>query len=235
MMTRLAGIFFIAVFTSIALGNGSSLNSNPDAIAGFTGSVAFRESSLKYAGDANCDGKVDVSDLGILASNYGKAQGAFQHTGDYNSDGKVDVSDLGILASNYGKVGQTLDVKVDYAVFEPGKFSNNTDYVYAYQIQNPNSLDAQMSQSDGSMTFVTEDYVKQQLSQGLSSNGILLVSSKFAPEFQQFTINKNGLSASGDLVFASSGGLPMALVPVPMSVLLGFMGLGLVDRLKRRA
>jgi len=53
-------------------------------------------------GDANCDGVVDVGDLGILAGNYGMESGATWATGDFNNDGAVDVGDLGILAGNYG-------------------------------------------------------------------------------------------------------------------------------------
>jgi hypothetical protein len=57
-------------------------------------------------GDANRDSKVDVSDLGILAANYGQvitaSTGDSWAYGDFNADGKVDVSDLGILAANYG-------------------------------------------------------------------------------------------------------------------------------------
>jgi hypothetical protein len=66
------------------------------------------------AGDANKDGKVDVSDLGILAANYGITSGAAWETGDFNHDNKVDVSDLGILAANYGTgVGAALDFNAD--------------------------------------------------------------------------------------------------------------------------
>jgi uncharacterized protein (DUF2141 family) len=59
---------------------------------------------------------VDVSDLGILAANYGMTSGATLDKGDFNGDGKVDVSDLGILAANYGtgtNVGA--DFNADYA------------------------------------------------------------------------------------------------------------------------
>jgi hypothetical protein len=66
-------------------------------------------------GDANCDGKVDVGDLGILASNYGQ-QGKTWNKGDFNGDRLVDVGDLGILAASYGwSTNQTLDFKADYA------------------------------------------------------------------------------------------------------------------------
>jgi hypothetical protein len=67
-------------------------------------------------GDANKDGKVDVSDLGILAANYGVTSGATWSTGDFNGDGKVDVSDLGILAANYGTgTGTALSFNTDAA------------------------------------------------------------------------------------------------------------------------
>jgi hypothetical protein len=52
-------------------------------------------------GDANLDGKVDVTDLGTLATNYGKNVSSYA-LGDFNGDGKVDVTDLGLLATNYG-------------------------------------------------------------------------------------------------------------------------------------
>jgi autotransporter-associated beta strand protein len=55
-----------------------------------------------YYGDSNLDRKVDVTDLGTLATNYGKTvpNGILQ--GDFNGDGKVDVTDLGMLATDYG-------------------------------------------------------------------------------------------------------------------------------------
>ncbi len=55
-------------------------------------------------GDANGDGYVNVSDLGILATNYGVGSGLGWEQGDFTGDGVVDVSDLGILATAYGTV-----------------------------------------------------------------------------------------------------------------------------------
>jgi len=46
--------------------------------------------------DINSDGKVDVTDLGILLSGWGGSGSA-----DINNDGKVDVVDLGILLSGW--------------------------------------------------------------------------------------------------------------------------------------
>ena len=63
--------------------------------------VAIDENAFT-PGDFNTDGAVDVSDLGILATNYGTTSGMTWGDGDANGDGAVDVSDLGILATNYG-------------------------------------------------------------------------------------------------------------------------------------
>jgi hypothetical protein len=57
---------------------------------------------------------VDVSDLGILAANYGMTAGATWDKGDFNGDHAVDVSDLGILAANYGSgTGTAMDFNAD--------------------------------------------------------------------------------------------------------------------------
>ena len=52
-------------------------------------------------GDANLDGRVDVSDLAILAANYRKQVTGGWSMGDFNDDGVVDVKDLALLAANY--------------------------------------------------------------------------------------------------------------------------------------
>ena len=60
--------------------------------------IAVRALSLP-SGDANLDGQVDVSDLGLLATNW---QTSSDWTGgDFDFSGFVDISDLGILASNW--------------------------------------------------------------------------------------------------------------------------------------
>jgi hypothetical protein len=53
-------------------------------------------------GDTNLDGKVDVGDLGALATNYGVTGTEVWAQGDFTNDGAVDVGDLGALATNYG-------------------------------------------------------------------------------------------------------------------------------------
>jgi len=66
------------------------------------GSTAFYYLFVPITGDANLDGRVDVVDLGILATNYGRTASTTWAMGDFNNDGKVDVLDLGLLATNYG-------------------------------------------------------------------------------------------------------------------------------------
>lgn len=51
--------------------------------------------------DVNGDGLVNITDLSILASNYGKSGQSFAQ-GDLNGDGSVTVIDLSILASAWG-------------------------------------------------------------------------------------------------------------------------------------
>jgi hypothetical protein len=75
-----------------------------------------------YQGDANLDRKVDVTDLGVLATNYGHAVSNGVLQGDFNNDGKVDVTDLGILATNYG-LGTTGKGFSTGAVPEPGSLA----------------------------------------------------------------------------------------------------------------
>ena len=68
------------------------------------------------AGDANGDGKVDGSDVTILAGNWQKGVNdglvASWEEGDFNGDGKVDGSDVTILAGNwqYGVEAATASV-----------------------------------------------------------------------------------------------------------------------------
>tara|TARA_Y100000588_G_scaffold140727_1_gene154669 strand:+ start:20 stop:1264 length:1245 start_codon:yes stop_codon:yes gene_type:complete len=51
-------------------------------------------------GDFNCDGVVDVADLGIIGANFNDG-GVTYADGDANLDGIVDVSDLGIVGANW--------------------------------------------------------------------------------------------------------------------------------------
>jgi len=56
-------------------------------------------------GDANNDGVVDSTDLGILGGSWGSATGdpKYDPCADFNSDGVIDSTDLGILGLNWGR------------------------------------------------------------------------------------------------------------------------------------
>jgi hypothetical protein len=58
--------------------------------------------TLVISGDANLNGTVNVSDLSLLAANYGMTSGATWAMGDFTGEGAVNVSDLSLLAANYG-------------------------------------------------------------------------------------------------------------------------------------
>jgi hypothetical protein len=54
-------------------------------------------------GDINTDNKVNISDLAIMAANWGKLSGGTYVEGDINSDTKINVQDLAVLANNWEK------------------------------------------------------------------------------------------------------------------------------------
>jgi hypothetical protein len=96
----------LAHSSSIAdgVGFGPALNlftSFPATFAGIT-NIDAGSMLLRYTlnGDANLDQQVDVSDLGILATNW-QSTGRNFTQGDFNYDGIVDVTDLGNLATNW--------------------------------------------------------------------------------------------------------------------------------------
>ncbi|MBN2295239.1 MAG: hypothetical protein JXM70_22605 [Pirellulales bacterium] len=77
------------------------LNGNQKAYAAWALWTEIAESIPYTPGDANRDGTVDVSDLGVLASHYGTGSGAEWGDGDFTGEGCVDVCDLGLLAAHY--------------------------------------------------------------------------------------------------------------------------------------
>jgi autotransporter-associated beta strand protein len=92
-------------------------------LANFAGQQVDSTSILvkyTYLGDADIDGAVDVSDLGVLATNWQSS--ADWSGGDFNYDGFVDVTDLGLLATNWqAGVGNPLGaVSLDQALASLG-------------------------------------------------------------------------------------------------------------------
>src|SRR5204863_2839268 len=57
-----------------------------------------------YGGDANLDGKIDISDYGRIDFNIPLGVNGW-YNGDYNYDGKIDMSDYGIIDFNIGIQG----------------------------------------------------------------------------------------------------------------------------------
>jgi hypothetical protein len=57
------------------------------------------------AGDLNGDGEVNIDDLFLVTSNFGKTtpDGGFDTRADENSDGMVNIDDLTVVTSNFGK------------------------------------------------------------------------------------------------------------------------------------
>lgn len=62
--------------------------------------------TLPVVADANRDGKVDLSDFGLLKLDFGKL-GTGQRS-DFNVDYRVDLSDFGLLKANFGQGGALL-------------------------------------------------------------------------------------------------------------------------------
>jgi hypothetical protein len=54
-------------------------------------------------GDANRDGRVDINDLTVVLSNFGRTTGMSWSTGDFTGDGTIDVNDLTIVLANFGE------------------------------------------------------------------------------------------------------------------------------------
>jgi hypothetical protein len=83
---------------------------------GPAGQSVSRDTTLAVAppGDANCDGVVDATDLGILAAHWGRHVHADDVvSGDLDGDGTVDVGDLARLAAHYGQAYAPPPVDLD--------------------------------------------------------------------------------------------------------------------------
>jgi uncharacterized protein (DUF2141 family) len=61
--------------------------------------------TVRFMGDINGDGKVDVRDINIAAKAYGTVPGSpnWNPDADVNGDDKVDIRDLALMAKNYGQ------------------------------------------------------------------------------------------------------------------------------------
>jgi hypothetical protein len=61
--------------------------------------------TVRFMGDINGDGKVDIIDIHIAALAYGSRPGMpnWNPDADINGDGKIDIRDIALIAKNYGQ------------------------------------------------------------------------------------------------------------------------------------
>ncbi|MHB1037613.1 MAG: dockerin type I domain-containing protein [Pirellulales bacterium] len=53
-------------------------------------------------GDVDKNGRVDIFDVAVVQTNYGKTSGATWAQGDFNADGAVNIFDVAMMQVNYG-------------------------------------------------------------------------------------------------------------------------------------
>ena len=95
------GYYYSGHMDDIAVWDSALLPSEIQSLASGVNPIALQAASANIPGDANKDGKVDGSDVTILAGNWQVLTGADWGMGDFNGDGKVDGSDVTILAGNW--------------------------------------------------------------------------------------------------------------------------------------
>jgi hypothetical protein len=83
---------------------------------GYPGNMPAIILQSQLPGDAVGDGKVDINDLTIVLTDFGRS-GMTWNTGDFNGDGKVDINDLTVVLANFGR---TVGAAGIGAVPEPG-------------------------------------------------------------------------------------------------------------------
>ena len=83
---------------------------------GWGSQFGFRvAAAAPLAGDANSDGRVDVNDLTVVLTNFGRS-GMGWSKGEFTGSGTVDINDLTIVLSNLGQTAGTAGIE---AVPEP--------------------------------------------------------------------------------------------------------------------
>jgi len=81
--------------------------------------------------NSNLDGKVDATDFGIFAPNFGLSTTLGWEAGDFNYDGKVDATDFGLFAPNFGLSDSGVDLSLpaaDYAALDAFAAANGLSF-----------------------------------------------------------------------------------------------------------
>ena len=96
------------IYSSTALANGMALGCADLGVIGSSNQVVVR---YTFFGDADCDGVVTPTDLGLLLGNLGSTDVGWMG-GDFDYDGTVTPTDLGLLLGNLGSslAGTTLTI-----------------------------------------------------------------------------------------------------------------------------
>lgn len=99
-------------FTILTRGSGSGSFSSVIGLGGGSYGVTYNPTSVIVTvvtppciGDLNGSGVVEIGDLAIVLSGYGRPNSTYE-TGDLDFDGDVDISDLAIILSHYSKTCQ---------------------------------------------------------------------------------------------------------------------------------
>jgi MYXO-CTERM domain-containing protein len=114
-----SGLVSSSIDAARRLGYGDNAVLGKTSFAGQTVDASSLLVKFTYAGDANLDGQVDITDLGSLATAW--QTGAPWTGGDFDYSGFVDITDLGMLATNWqAGVGSPLRTSLTEALASVG-------------------------------------------------------------------------------------------------------------------
>ena len=95
------GAWSYSIYATLA--SSSSPSPTPSITPQPTATPSTSPTPTTIPGDLNGDGHVNLTDLSILATNYGLAGASIINTAaDINKDGVVNLTDLSLLAAHYG-------------------------------------------------------------------------------------------------------------------------------------
>jgi hypothetical protein len=102
-------------------GYGVGIVDGNDGVLGSGVSANQIEVAYTLEGDANLDGKVDITDFNIFAPNFGLPTTLGWEAGDFDYGGVVDIGDFNLFAGNFGLTDNGTDVSMpaaDYAALD---------------------------------------------------------------------------------------------------------------------